>query len=323
MRVLIAGATGVIGRRVVSRLLSGNHAVVGLARSEENERLLRACGAEPRRGDLFRLDDVRAAAAGCDAVLHLATAIPTRARSTRADWALNDRIQREGTRNLVDAAARGGARLYIQQSVLFVYGDRKGEQVDEASPIASRLAPILESAKDMEEIVHGASGNGLATVILRFGTFYSYDAAHTRMAFDMARKNRSVVVGRGTNYTNLIHLDDAADAVVLALENEGTLEGDVVNVCDDEPATARAVTEFITEELKGRSPRNLPVFLAKLLLGPHLIGAVTASVRCSNRKAKERLGFRPTYPTYREGYRAELQKWRQSLSSRPAAVAES
>jgi nucleoside-diphosphate-sugar epimerase len=318
MRVLVAGATGVLGRRVVPRLLEMNHDVVGLARSEANERLLRKLGAEPRRGDLFRLDEVREAASGCDAVLHLATAIPTKARSTRADWALNDRIRREGTRNLVDAAARGGARLYIQQSVLFVYGDRRGELMDEASPIADRLAPILESARDMEEIVHGASRNGLATVILRFGSFYSHDSAHTRILFEMTRRNRSVLIGRGTNYTNPIHVDDAAEAVALALEKRETLAGDVVNVCDDEPATARAVSEFIAEELKARGPRNLPLFVARLVLGPHLVGAVTASVRCSNRKAKERLGFRPTYPTYREGYRAELQKWRQSLAPRPA-----
>lgn len=312
MRVLIAGATGVLGRRVVPLLLASHHDIVGLARSDANERLLRDLGAEPRRADLFRLDEVRRAASGCDAVLHLATAIPTRARSTRTDWTLNDRIRREGTRNLVDAAACGGARLYIQQSVLFVYGDRKGEWVDEASPVAVRLAPILESARDMEEIVHGASRNGLATVILRFGTFYSHDSAHTRMVFEMARRNRSVVVGRGTNYTNALHVDDAANAVALALEKHETLAGDVVNVCDDEPATARAVSEFIAEELNARGPRNVPVFLARMLLGSHVVDAVTASVRCSNRKAKERLGFRPTYPTYREGYRAELQKWRQS-----------
>ncbi len=315
MRVFVAGATGVLGRCVVPRLLAKGHGVVALARSEANERRIRDLGGEPRRADLFHLDEVTDAASGCDAVLHLATAIPTKARSTRADWALNDRIRREGTRNLVHAAAQNGAELYVQQSVIFVYGDRLGEQVDEASPIGERLAPILESARDMEEIVQSASRDGLATVILRFGSFYSHDAAHTRMAFEMARKNQSVVIGRGTNYTNPIHVDDAAAAIVLALDKRATLRGDVVNICDDEPATARSIAELIAEELNARGPRNVPTFLARLLLGSHLVSAVTASVRCSNRKAKERLGFRPTYPTYREGYRAEVQRWLQSASA--------
>jgi nucleoside-diphosphate-sugar epimerase len=318
VRTFIAGATGILGRGVVPRLLARGHEVVGLARSEANENLLRKLGAEARRADLFDLSEVTAASEGCDAVLHLATAIPTKSRSTRADWALNDRIRRDGTSNLVTAAIRNGARFYLQQSVLFVYGQRNGAWVDEDTPLTNRLPSIIESARDMEEIVKTASErDGLEATILRLGSFYSHDSAHTRMLFEMVRKGQAVVLGGGLSYTNPISVDDACEAVALAVDKRPAVPGRVLNVCDDEPVTLRALTELLCKELERKPPRRLPVFVGKLFAGSHMVEAMTASVRCRNQRAKDALGFRPTYPTYREGYPAELQKWLRSSYEAP------
>lgn len=312
MQVFVAGATGVLGRRVVEGLVARGHEVVGLARSESNEARIRALGAEPRRADIFRAKDVEEASRGSNAILHLATAIPTSAPTSRADWEMNDRLRREGTRNLVDAAARNGARLYVQESITFLYGERGGEWVDEDSPIGERLAPILESAKDMEAIVRSAT---VPAVILRFGAFYSHDAAHSRMSFERARTNQSVVIAGGGNYTNPIQVDDAAEATCLAVEKRAAAAGQTFNICDDEPVTSRAIADFLSEELNAHGARSIPRSLAKKTLGSHIIDSATASVRCRNRKARERLGFTPRYPTFREGLRAELEKWRESLST--------
>jgi nucleoside-diphosphate-sugar epimerase len=225
-----------------------------------------ASSAEPRRADIFRPDEVERATAGSEAILHLATAIPTRAPTSREDWLLNDRLRLEGTESLVEAAALGGARLYLQQSVTFLYGDREGAWVDEDTPIAARLAPILESARDMEAIVRSAR---VPAVILRLGSFYAFDAAHTRLRFEAARGNESVVIAGGRNYTNSIHVDDAAGAVCLAVEAGDFLAGETFNVCDDEPATARAIADF-TSELNARKARSIPL-RSRSDLGSHII----------------------------------------------------
>src|SRR5512143_1719084 len=135
MNIFICGATGVLGRRAVEAFVAGGHRVVGLSRSPANTEWLRAHGAEARTGDLFDGEQMRELSADCDAVLHLATAIPSGSKTTPADWAMNDRIRREGTVNLVEAAVRNGCRLYLQQSITFLYGDRKGEWVDEQSAL--------------------------------------------------------------------------------------------------------------------------------------------------------------------------------------------
>jgi nucleoside-diphosphate-sugar epimerase len=152
VRIFIAGATGIFGRRVVALLLRAGHRVVGLSRSARNRAQLEAQGAASRDADLFDQSSLVEATRDCDAVLHLATAIPTTARPSPSDWQLNDRIRRDGTRHLIEAALHNRCRLYLQQSVVFVYGDQGGAWVDETSPPATRLPSMLASAVEMERI---------------------------------------------------------------------------------------------------------------------------------------------------------------------------
>src|SRR5262245_54222704 len=110
MRIFVAGATGVLGKRVLRGLSTQGHELFGLARQPSNAKALADLGATARTGDLFDPASLVEATKGCEAVLHLATAIPPGSRTSVSDWALNDRIRREGTRNLVDAAMANGAR---------------------------------------------------------------------------------------------------------------------------------------------------------------------------------------------------------------------
>ncbi len=236
MKIFVAGATGVLGRRVVRKLTENGHRVVGLSRSEGNTELLSGIGAEPRTGNLFNKEDVRELSSDCEAILHLATAIPTKARSTKKDWMLNDRIRREGTANLVDAAILNKCRLYVQQSVTFLYGDRKGEWVDEEAAISPLQPPVLQSAADMERIVSDAAlRHRLPAVILRFGSFYAHDSAQTSSMFSAIQRGRFPVIGSGEVYWNMITIDDAADAVLSAVHSGSTRPGEVFNICDNEP----------------------------------------------------------------------------------------
>src|SRR5439155_694346 len=136
MRGLVAGGRGELGRRSVRQLAARNHRVVGLARSETAEATVRSLGGEPRRADLFDANAVAQAAQGCEIIIRAATAIPTKVRSGPKDWVMNDRIRREGTRSLVAATARVGARAFLQESVV---EDRPVTLVEFPGEMAKRL----------------------------------------------------------------------------------------------------------------------------------------------------------------------------------------
>ena len=310
MKVFVAGATGVLGRRVVKQLLARGNMVFALSRSLENTKWLKDNGVEPRRGNLFNEESLDKAVARCDAVLHLATAIPVRKTSFLKNWALNDRIRREGTQNLVRAALQKDCQLYVQQSVTFIYGDRNGEWVDETTRIPERQVSILQSAVDMERIVRDAgSKHNLPGIILRFGAFYCHDSVQTQRMFEMARRGRLPLLGSGKSFWNIINVDDAASAVVAAVENGAGSTGEIFNVCDNNPATFTDIMNFISQTFCGKEPIRIPEFFAKVALGSHIVDTLTASVRCRNDKIKQRLAWKPEFETYREGCAVEIEKW--------------
>jgi nucleoside-diphosphate-sugar epimerase len=312
MRILIAGATGVLGRRVVKLLVGAGHRVVGLSRSERNRETLASLGAEGRDADLFDAAQVERAAEGCDAVLHLATAIPTKERPAAADWAANDRIRREGTRLLVRAALRTKALLYVQQSVTFLYGDRGGAWVDEETPIAARQLSMIQSAADMEAIVRAAAAaERLPACILRFGSFYSHDAALTSGMLSAVSSGTLPVIGDGAAYWNLVHVDDAASAVARLVERHAEPRAPLYNVCDDEPVAIGALVRFLAAECGARPPKRVPAFLARMAASADTVRFFQSSVRCRNERFRNDFRWRPKYPTYREGFREVVKEWKR------------
>ncbi len=309
-----------LGRRVVTRLIAAGHRVSALSRSDITARRLAEEGAEPRSGDLFDPESVLRITRGSDAILHLATAIPTKSRPKPADWNLNDRIRREGTANLVAAAVEHRCKLYVQESVTFLYGHRHGEWVDETAPVASPLPLNVQSAADMEGIVSAAgSTRGLPYVILRFGTFYSSDSAHTAEIFGAIRRGLFPAFGGGKAYWDLISVDDAAGAVARTVGKAGSISGETLNVCDDEPVLYCDLVDFVAKRLGAKRPKRVPAFIGKLLAGSQAVDFLLASVRCRNERAKRVLGWRPEYPTYREGMEAEIVKWLEKGSAPRAA----
>jgi nucleoside-diphosphate-sugar epimerase len=314
MRIFIAGATGVLGRRVTRKLVEHGHHVVGLARSVANIGLLAELGAEAREADLFDAVDVKRAARDCDAVLHLATAIPTHMPNKLSDWATNDRIRTIGTRNLVDAALANQCRVYVQQSVLYVYGDQHGAWIDERTPLAKELGGVLQSALDMEHIVKNAAARDhLPAITLRFGVFYGPDAAHTQSLFEQVERGRGAILGDGENWWNMLQLDDAARAVVAAVEkHEGNL-GEAFNIADGSPIHMRELLAGVAEIVGAKRPWQVPLWMARMMIGQHLLQPLLMSFRCASDKARERLGWLPLYPDFKYGHQAALKAWRGEL----------
>src|SRR5215212_3131125 len=132
--VFVTGATGVLGRATIPKLLASGFIVRALSRGEANDATIRALGAEPVRGDLFDPNSLARAVAGADAVLHLATRIPPSSElRRRSAWVENDRIRAEGTKNLVNAALEACTRVFVYPSFDFVYPDSGDAWIDAAS----------------------------------------------------------------------------------------------------------------------------------------------------------------------------------------------
>ncbi|HXF99355.1 MAG TPA: NAD(P)-dependent oxidoreductase [Bacteroidota bacterium] len=308
MRVFIAGATGVLGRRVVRRLIVRGHEVTGLARSAENEVFLRSEGAYIARADIFDRRALAHFVAGHDAVLHLATSIPRVVRPRRKDWALNDALRTRGTEALMHAAVENNVKVYVQESIVHLYNRYDGSEVDEQIQPAPDLPYTLRSALTMERMIAEAvRQRGLPAITLRFGGFYGADAYST-LALINGIRNRSIpIIGKGHAIWNLIHLDDAAAAVVQAVEMHEGNTGRIFNITDDHPITMRALWTTIAEMICAPMPRTIPTALARIIVGADATRFMLISMKVSNRAARNDLHWRPQYPSVREGLQQVLQ----------------
>lgn len=212
MKVFVAGATGVLGNRVVPLLVRAGHQVTAIARTPEKAAVLRAVGAEPVTVGLFEPDRLIAAVAGHGAVVNLATHIPDLSRAARSSaWAENDRIRTEGSRNLVDAALADGALRYVQESISFFYADGGEDWLDEDAALdVPAFAAAILTAEAQAARFAAAGGSG---VVLRFGWFYGAGSSHTASQLRIARRGLSPFPGAQDGYQAFVHLDDAASAV--------------------------------------------------------------------------------------------------------------
>jgi nucleoside-diphosphate-sugar epimerase len=315
MRVFIAGASGVLGRRLIQQLTARGHSIIGQVRSPKAESVVRAAGGEARHADLFDAESLAKAADGCDTVIHAATAIPTKRKPTPPDWAMNDRIRRKGTRCLTEAAAKIGAKTYLQQSVVWIARPKDESAFDEDSPTVPD--PAIQSAIDAEEIAREAgSADGFTVAILRGGFFYDSESAHTRMLADGLRKRQMPIIGTGGAVWAMIHSDDAASAFVTVAEQP---KNGVWHVVDNELVTVRAFLGEFAARLGARPPRRVPVWLGTWIAGERAVAYFTKSTRTTNARLRSDFGWTPRYPTYREGLDQIVAAW-NAESSRSATT---
>jgi 2-alkyl-3-oxoalkanoate reductase len=300
MRVLVAGASGAIGTRLVAQLIEHEHEVIGTYRSSGHAERVRALGAEPVKLDLLDAEAVinTVVAYKPDAIVHEATAL-----SGDLDFKHFDRtfhqtnlLRTRGTDALIEAAKQAGVRRFVAQSYASARYVRKGGMVKtEDDPLdPTPAAATHESAAAMrhvEEAVTNAGG-----IVLRYGIFYGAD---NDGLIKPVRKRMIPIVGDGAGVSSFIHLDDAAAGTVLALEREGAA---IYNIVDDDPAPAREWLPALAEALGARPPRKAPRWLAKLFGGEAAVVMGTESRGASNAKAKAELGWTLRYPSWRRGF---------------------
>lgn len=298
MKIFLTGGTGALGSRVTPLLVAAGHDVTAVSRSQRSDSALNAAGAAPVRIDLFDAAAVRRAVAGHDCVINLATRIPTGADAVRTKaWADNDRLRREASRNLAAAAIAAGAGRFVQESLAFAYRDGGAEWLDESAPLDP--ASVQRTILDAEAAAARITDAGGAGVVLRFGAFYGRGAAHTEAEVALARRGYSGRVGRPDAYTTVIHLDDAAAAVVAALD----VPAGVYNVVDDRPLTRRQHAAALAAAVGVPALRLPPAFLARL----GKLQAVGRSQRVSNARLREVSGWRPRFPSAAEGWAEIVQ----------------
>ncbi|MCI0524982.1 MAG: NAD-dependent epimerase/dehydratase family protein [Acidobacteria bacterium] len=297
MKVFLTGATGVLGRPTVQRLVAAGHEVRALARSDKNDELLRQLGAVPVRADLFDHRALERAIPGAEAVLHLATKIPPFKDATkRESWDENNRIRSEGTRLLVDAALAADVRSFIYPSIVFLYPDGGDRWIDADTPID----PVsgLRSAVDAEEEVTRFTRSGGRGVTLRMGVFYSAEAQNIVDTLEAACKGFALMIGAGDAYWSQIWVDDAAEAVVAALLRA---PAGVYDVVDDEPLTRDELKHLIARAVGRKRLIAPPTLAVRVVAGKDAMFAAR-SQRVSNKKFKEATGWSPTMRSAREGW---------------------
>ena len=299
MKIFVTGATGVLGRPVVRRLVAAGHTVRGLSRSNENASLLRQLGAEPVEADLFDAASLQPALQDCDAALHLATRIPPTSRAGRLSaWAENDRIRRDGARALVRAALASPAmRTIIYPSFALIYPDSGDAWID-AQVTAPAPTAILWSTLDAEaEVARFAVADGRRGLSLRMGAFYGPDTPTTQEQLRIARLGLLPAPGRLDGYLPLIWVDDAASAIVAALDCG---DSGVYDIADDQPLTRAQIGAAFAAVAGRRRLRALPAWLMRMVGGPG-VEALSRSQRVSNRRIKEATGWAPSVPDARTG----------------------
>jgi nucleoside-diphosphate-sugar epimerase len=320
MRILIAGATGAVGQRLVPMLLADGHEVVAMTRTPQKADRLRALGALPVVADALDRDAVTGAVAGAepDVIVHQLTALQGTPDLRRFDrtFAQTNRLRTEGLRHLLDAGAAAGARRLIAASFTGWPFAREGGPVkDEDAPLdpapPKHQRASLRAIRELEAMVAGdgpgsARAAGLEGVVLRYGGFYgpgtslSADGEVT----ELVRKRRLPVVGDGAGVSSFTHIDDAAGGVLAALAPGGPTG--LFAIVDDEPARAADWIPALADALGAPPPRHVPAWLGRLAAGEVPVSMMTASRGASNAKARRVLGWAPRWPTWREGFREGL-----------------
>jgi nucleoside-diphosphate-sugar epimerase len=310
MRVFVAGATGAIGRQLLPRLVAAGHGVHGMTRSESKRALLSELGAVPVVADALDPDQVAEAVARAkpEVIVHELTAIgPVNPRRLDRDFAQTNRLRTEGTDHLLSAGQAVGVRRFVAQGVAGygAYARTGGPVKSEDDPLESTPARAMrETAAALRHLEQAVLGAGWTEgIVLRYGVFYGPGTtlAPGEEQFELVRKRKFPLVGDAGGVWSFIHVADAADATVAAVERGSR---GVYNVVDDDPAQVAEWLPALAEQLDAKKPMRVPRFVGRLFAGEAGVVMMTEARGASNAKAKRELGWRPAHPSWRQGFAA-------------------
>jgi nucleoside-diphosphate-sugar epimerase len=308
MKILVAGATGVLGRQLVPRLVAAGHEVVGTTRTGSKQDAIRAMGATPVVVDALDADQVALAVAEAEpeVIVHQLTALSGSLDLRHFDrtFEMTNRLRTEGTDHLLAAGRAVGVHRFVAQSYAGWPNERTGgpvkteeDPLDPSPPAAVRRT--LAAIRHLEEAVTGADWT--EGVVLRYGGFYGpgTSLAPGGEQTEAVRARKFPIVGSGAGVWSFIHVEDAADATVAAVERGAR---GIYNIVDDEPAAAAEFLPVLAQAVGAKPPRRVPRLVGRILAGEAATVMMTELRGASNAKAKRELGWRPGHPTWREGF---------------------
>ncbi len=308
MRVFVAGATGAIGRQLVPRLVEAGHEVHGMTRRESKKTMLHELGAVPVVADALDPDQVAEAVgkAQPDVIVHQLTALAgVGMRNLKRGATQTNRLRTEGTDHLLSAGQAVGVRRFVAQSNFASYARTGGRVKSEEDPLdpapPGKLREGLAALRHLEQAVLDAGWT--EGIVLRYGGFYG---PGTNMSpggelSEMIRKRRFPLVGDGGGVWSFIHIADAAGATTAAVEHGAR---GVYNVVDDDPAPIAEWLPALAQQLGAKKPIRVPRFIVRLVAGEAGVVMMTDARGASNAKAKRELAWRPTHPSWRQGFTA-------------------
>jgi 2-alkyl-3-oxoalkanoate reductase len=309
MKIFLAGATGVLGRRLVPVLVRGGHQVIAATRSRDKVEDLRATGAEPVVLDALDRGAVMAAVASTrpDAIIHQMTALPRMPNLKKFDqeFAQTNRLRTEGTEYLLSAAAATGVRRFVAQSYTGWPNARVGGRVKtEDDPLDAhppkQATLTLAAIKQLEAMVTSAAG--IEGIILRYGSFYGPGTAIMQGSeiVEAVRARKFPIVGGGEGVWSFIHIDDAAEATRIAVERA---PAGIYNIVDDDPAEVSVWLPELARTVGAKPPYHVPAWIGRLIIGEAGLLMMTQMRGASNAKVKRALGWQPAHASWRDGFR--------------------
>jgi len=300
VRVFLAGGSGAIGVPLIRALTAAGHQVTALTRSAANASTLRALGATPAVADALDAEALRRVVVEAKPthVIHELTAIPKGGVRSARDLAPTNRLRVEGTRNLIEAAVAAGAKRIVSGSFAMFRGAP-------SSDVPPDMREASEAVRSMEfQTLEANRTARIEGVVLRYGLFYGPDAGSTVQMIAMAKRRLLPTIRGDRGLLSNIHVDDAASATVAALERAPA--GSVYDIVDDRPVSFSEIAASLADAARAPRPFAVPAWLPRLLM-PYMARMIALRLPLSNEKARAELGWRPAYPTIREGLAQTLQ----------------
>jgi len=290
-----------VGVSLGRRLVAEGHEVFGLRRSPGDDEGLIAAGIQPLTGDITRPGDLAALPGPFDWVVNLVS-------SSRGGAEVYREVYLEGSRKILDWLSAAPPRKYIHTSSTSVYGQTDGSWITEEAPTepATETSRILVETEGL--LLAAAKENGFPAVVVRAAGIYGPGRGHLFLKY---LRDEAVLSGDGGRFINMIHLEDLVTAIVAALKE--ARPGEIFNVADDEPVTQMEFFRWLSESLDKPMP---PVGDGNELKKRK---RALTDKRVSNRKLKQDLGCDFRFPTFREGYGAEIERLRREGVLRPGA----
>ena len=309
MRVFVAGSTGVVGRNLLPLLVESGHEVIALTRSFEKAERLESTGVNAVVADAFDKEGLTKAItkANPEVIVHELTALDQGVADFKKfdeAFTLTNRLRTDVTDTMLNAARLAGAHRIIVQSFCGWPFAREGGPVKSEE---DRLDPhptgsfrkTLAAIQYLEETMNKTIDR--EALVLRYGFFYGPGTAIARDGpiVELVKKRQFPIVGDGGGIWSFIHVQDVARATAAAVSNGPP---GIYNIVDDEPAPVSVWLPFLAEAVEARSPRKVPVWLARFILGDGGVSMMTQIRGCSNAKAKRELNWQPIYPSWRRGF---------------------